>query len=330
MVVNLVMITDIASPERTQISKSKWKEAFGDPFETVERKIRAEARRMSITGKEVVHGGPLSRMNQRHRGRGSMVSELSIDEGGDDYQHDDSLSGTPDNSNHGSNHDDDHGDHGGGGPIIASSATSRQNDGRVHISKGLTNDMVGRFERRMSTASRQSSSSRYRLRLGILRTVDLSGETIETYRRESMASASVSTETYSIDVDIDEPDELKATVVMEVLMTAADVAHNLQGWEHMCKWSSMLYLELRCAYQASRGADPEPRWFENQIGFLESYLLPLARRLEDTGIFGDKIGAQFAQIVEDNRDRWLTDGFDITQKSIQDGAAKFPIADESR
>lgn len=34
LVINLVLTTDIASPERTQIGKSKWKEAFGDPFES--------------------------------------------------------------------------------------------------------------------------------------------------------------------------------------------------------------------------------------------------------------------------------------------------------
>jgi hypothetical protein len=123
---------------------------------------------------------------------------------------------------------------------------------------------------------------------------------------------------------MDEPDELKMTVVMETLMTAADVAHNLQGWDHMAKWSARLYMELRRAYQAKRGGDPQYRWFENQIGFLESYLLPLAHRLEDTGVFG-KAGPDFGRIVEDNRDTWLTHGYDETQMVIETGATRYPI-----
>jgi hypothetical protein len=104
-----------------------------------------------------------------------------------------------------------------------------------------------RFERRMSAASTHTATSKYRQRLGILRTVDLSGETLETYERRGSAHASVNgnmnnshssvgASIYSeasAGPDFDEPDDLKAAVVMETIMTAADVAHNLQGWEQM-------------------------------------------------------------------------------------------------
>jgi hypothetical protein len=352
-VVNLVLNTDIASPERTQITKSKWKEAFGDPFETVERKMRAAeaaaasgGRRLSIAGKEIVsNSANRGLMNRRMRGRGSMVSELSIDEGEDSFDDeidDDIMDGddaslTPENSDHedlpagsfvsgvsrshGSDRQNENNSSDGQHALVATSSSH-------HVRSASLSHVFNSAERRMSTCSRQTTGSKYRLRLGILRTVDLSGETIETYRRESISASSVATETYTVDLESDEPDELKATVVMEVLMTAADVAHNLQGWDHMVKWSGMLYMELRAAFQASRGADPEPRWFENQIGFLESYLMPLARRLEDTGIFGEVVGAQFARIVEENHDRWLTEGFEVTRKCVQEGSERYPIENE--
>lgn len=82
-------------------------------------------------------------------------------------------------------------------------------------------------------------------------------------------------------------------------------------------------MELRSAYIAGRGFDAQPKWFENQIGFLESYLLPLAHRLEDMGIF-QQLGPVFAEIVEGNRDRWLTEGYDVTQKLFAEGEAKMP------
>jgi hypothetical protein len=84
-------------------------------------------------------------------------------------------------------------------------------------------------------------------------------------------------------------------------------------------------MELRRAYVAKRGFDPQEKWFENQIGFLESYLLPVARRLEDTGVFGEEKGQIFAATVEANRDKWLTHGYDESKRIIAAGAKKYPL-----
>jgi hypothetical protein len=83
-------------------------------------------------------------------------------------------------------------------------------------------------------------------------------------------------------------------------------------------------MELRRAHVAKRGFDPQEKWFENQIGFLESYLLPVARRLEDTGVFGEEIGQMFTATVEANRDRWLTQGYEETQTIIAAGNKIYP------
>jgi hypothetical protein len=319
MVVNLVLNTDIASPERTQISKSKWKEAFGDPYETVERKVRAETRRMSMTGQDVQIGANSVR-SRRYTGA-SEYSEMSENE--------DSLSQTPENSFNqeytGEIREATAGDD-FERTLSMNLASLNMSQNNNNMSPDGRQKQHAKFGRRLSSSSRATTTSKYRVRLGILRTVDLSGETIETYNRGSIGGATVMSEdhTSTVDLDMDEPDELKMTVVMETLMTAADVAHNLQGWDHMAKWSARLYMELRRAYQAKRGGDPQYRWFENQIGFLESYLLPLAHRLEDTGVFG-KAGPDFGRIVEDNRDTWLTHGYDETQMVIETGATRYPI-----
>lgn len=300
-VINLVLATDIASPERTQIGKSKWKEAFGDPFETVERKMRAELRRASLTGVQIRARAP-------RRGTGeSGFSELSVEMPSREHNDDDSLSDTPENSEHEQ----------GVGELL----------GSQHRKASMGSTRQSSLDRRMSSASRMTSASA-RVRLGILRTVDLSGETLEAYSRAGSIGHSTTVSSdhgYAIDPDADEPDELKSTVIMETIMTAADVAHNLQGFEQMKKWSSRLYLELRKAYQAGRGFDASAKWFENQIGFLESYLLPLAHRLEDTNVFGSM---EFARIVEDSRDRWLTEGYDEAQRVIAEGAKVYPVAEK--
>jgi hypothetical protein len=188
-----------------------------------------------------------------------------------------------------------------------------------------------KFDRRQSTNT-TVSSHRFRQRLGILRTIDLSGESLETYsRHESTTFSSYSSVVFTVaDEEADEPDELKAMVVLETLLTAADVAHNLQSWQHMVKWSGRLYNELRKAYVEGRGPDVSKQWFENQIGFLEAYLLPLARRLQDTGVFGEEVGAMFPRIVEDNRDQWLTEGYEISQRTIEAGAVLYPLKEEPK
>jgi 3'5'-cyclic nucleotide phosphodiesterase len=328
LVVNLVLCTDLASPERTQIGKSKWKEAFGDPYETLERKLRSDVgempegrqRRASITGSRILIAAGR---------RGSAVSAISTPNSHrhsaaeDDHDEDDSLSGTPDPSE---DESDDARNHSLVTPKFLTDAATAADS--VALNK---------LERRLSASSVQSS--KYRQRLGILRTVDLSGETLETYDRrgsiattksnQSAAEQEASPGEYHRKLQADEPDELKATVVMETLMTAADVAHNLQGWDHMVKWSGRLYMELRRAHVAKRGFDPQEKWFENQIGFLESYLLPVARRLEDTGVFGEEMGQMFTATVEANRDRWLTQGYEETQKIIAAGNKKYPSRESS-
>lgn len=365
IVVDLVLQTDIASPERTQIAKSKWKEAFGEPHETVEAKIRSRMRRLSLQGKDIQVSNSNRKATRRMTAE-SAVSEIS----NGDLSAADSPDVTPENSFH---------EEGGGdeaeavdmqkkqaksaeketteplppaampptdpealGTQSAHVGTLNKRDGIARDGSSIGGDESGKlslndllsatshsvrekFSRRQSTSS--AVSGRFRQRLGILRTIDLSGESLETYsRHESGVFTSHSSVIYTVaDEEADEPDELKSRVVLETILTASDVAHNLQSWDHMVKWSGRLYNELRKAHVDGRGPDVSKNWFENQIGFLESYLLPLARRLEDTGVFGEEVGAQFPRIVEDNRDQWLTDGYEIAQKTIEDGAKKFPV-----
>lgn len=321
--------------------KSKWKEAFGDPYvhtalvfflesvhkptiaththtslshsiETIERKMQAQARRMSLTGQNVAF--------RRHNRRGTAdtgTSDVSFEPAAEDRLQLDSPTITPEGSENGDDDDDDEAKI----DLPANLAAAAAVVDRRSISH--------RIERRRSSMA-NSTASKYRQRLGILRTVDLSGETLETFSRNSSMAHSLSsdpttTTAYHVDLEGDENNDLKATVVMETIMLAADVAHNLQGWDHMVKFSNRLYMELRSAFVKNRGTDPENRWFENQIGFLESYLLPLAHRLDDTGVFGEKVGESFAANVIANRDKWLTDGLDISQRIVQEGAEKLPV-----
>lgn len=108
-------------------------------------------------------------------------------------------------------------------------------------------------DRRRSNTSTGSLLNRGNARLGIRMSIDLSGEALQIYKHVGDTNNS------------EEPDELKMSILLELFLTAADVAHNLQGWEQMVKWSGCLYLELQRALLMGRGTDPSPNWFQNQV-----------------------------------------------------------------
>jgi hypothetical protein len=118
-------------------------------------------------------------------------------------------------------------------------------------------------------------------RLGIRRSMDLSGEVLQQYHSSALQLPSLND---------DQPGELKAVVVMETIMAAADIAQNTQSWDHMVKWSNKLYLELCRAHVAGRGQNVSRNWYRNQIGFLELYVLPVAQKMNEIGVFGALVG----------------------------------------
>mmetsp|Transcript_6137 Transcript_6137/g.15178 ORF Transcript_6137/g.15178 Transcript_6137/m.15178 type:complete len:523 (+) Transcript_6137:60-1628(+) len=296
--INLVLCTDIASPERTQLGKTKWKEAFGDPYETVERKLMKEVqKRKSIESPA------------------QLLQNISVVKAGND---DDSVSVTSHSSE-----DDLNGHKKGGEPMIPKL-----------IEKDNTEGLSGkalRFHRRLSQAGTQTPvTPMRRSRLGFRRSMDLSGEFIEAYNEEKRVSASGESLTRETKIVLPPPekiDDLRESVIMETIIKSADVAHNLQGFRQMVKWSGCLYLELRKAFVANKGDDPMNGWYDNQTGFLDFYVLPLARKLDDTGAYGETRGNIFVAIVEQNRKRWLKEGMHVTMQTVKTGENEFPNED---
>jgi 3'5'-cyclic nucleotide phosphodiesterase len=313
-VIGLILTTDLASSERMQVNKSKWKEAFGDPFETVERKVRRRAS-LELANAKLEEAAKLDRQRTTITvsiaGDGDRTATTEDDEV--------SLSDTPDSSvadpnelNHCNNTTTTSNcGMSVGSFITCTTSTSQMKKTRFKDQVAILPVSVEfvnckKFQRRMSSGAKIPDGlhiNEFRRRLGIRRSIDLSGDVLDNYAQAPGG-------------DLDAPDELKASVVMEVIITAADVAHNLQGWDNMKKWSTCLYHELMKAHDEKRGFNPSKLWFENQLCFLESYLLPLARKLEDTGVYGKRLGPLFAEIVEANRDRWITEGWEVTNNMV--------------
>ncbi|KAL3910341.1 MAG: hypothetical protein SGARI_002170, partial [Bacillariaceae sp.] len=223
-VVNLVLGTDIASPERSQIGKSKWKEAFGDPYETVERKVLKQL--SGGGGKGSLPATPANKASRRMSTQ-SILSELSIEspvaavKAAADLSDDSSVSLSPDSS--------DAEDEGGAkkrrGKAPAMPVTGEESyemplkaaaPAKMRKSKGQAIDsaktapgaldnasqhseqlsgMALKFHRRLSTAGPNATGKRHRsTRLGLRRTMDLSGQSIEVYQSEGTRTSATGAE----------------------------------------------------------------------------------------------------------------------------------------
>ena len=80
---------------------------------------------------------------------------------------------------------------------------------------------------------------------------------------------------------------LRATIVMEHIIQASDVAHTMQHWHIYRKWNQRLFLEMHAAYKAGRmGKNPVEFWYQGELGFFDNYIIPLAKKLKDCNVFG--------------------------------------------
>ena len=62
----------------------------------------------------------------------------------------------------------------------------------------------------------------------------------------------------------------KATIVIEHLIQASDVAHTMQHWHVFRKWNENLFMEMYRAYKDGRAdKDPSEFWYQGEIGFFD-------------------------------------------------------------
>lgn len=107
----------------------------------------------------------------------------------------------------------------------------------------------------------------------------------------------------------------KATIVIEHIIQAADVSHTMQHWHVYQKWNERLFKEMYLAYKAGRGGDKDPTdgWYKGEIWFFDNYVIPLAQKLKECGVFGVS-SAECLNYAVQNRQEWEKKGEDIVQK----------------
>ena len=108
----------------------------------------------------------------------------------------------------------------------------------------------------------------------------------------------------------------KVTSIIEILLQASDVAHTMHNWEVFREWNQCLFEEMSNAYENGRAeANPADNWYKSEIGFFDFYIIPLAKKLQESGVFGES-GDEFVQNAQNNRDRWEREGQEMVVKMV--------------
>lgn len=85
----------------------------------------------------------------------------------------------------------------------------------------------------------------------------------------------------------------------------------VQHWNVYLKWNERFFFECYGSFQAGRAnKDPSVDWYRGEMGFFDFYIIPLAKKLKDCGVFGVS-SAEYLRYAESNRKQWEAQGQDI-------------------
>jgi hypothetical protein len=103
----------------------------------------------------------------------------------------------------------------------------------------------------------------------------------------------------------------QATLVLDHLMQASDVAHTMQHWNVYIKWNRRLFKERYENYRLGHGkSDPAESWFEGEMKFFDTFVIPLAHKLMECGVFGDA-SEEYLNYAKANRRDWQVKGREV-------------------
>jgi hypothetical protein len=110
--------------------------------------------------------------------------------------------------------------------------------------------------------------------------------------------------------------DLKATIVIEHIIQAADVAHTMQHWHVYQKWNRRLFEEMYEAYKSGRSSNnPAESWYKGELWFYDNYIIPLAKKLDECQVFGAS-SDEFLTYALDNRNEWEMKGETIVDELV--------------
>jgi hypothetical protein len=89
------------------------------------------------------------------------------------------------------------------------------------------------------------------------------------------------------------------------------------------KWNQKLFEEnYRAFLEGRQENDPTDGWYKGELGFFDFYLIPLAKKLRDCGVFGVS-SDEYLNYANANRKEWEIKGSEIVERFHQNAIQKF-------
>lgn len=128
--------------------------------------------------------------------------------------------------------------------------------------------------------------------------------------------------------DLHEDVNRKATIVIEHMIQASDIAHTMQHWQIYRKWNEKFFEENMVMYRNGRAQnDPSTYWYRGELGFFDFYIIPLAKKLKECGVFGVS-SDEYLNFALTNRKEWEMQGESVVEKLLQKYPPKIEEEDE--
>jgi class 3 adenylate cyclase len=104
----------------------------------------------------------------------------------------------------------------------------------------------------------------------------------------------------------------KATIVFEHIIQASDVSHTMQHWHTYQKYNARLFEERYVAFRRGVAGEKPPweGWYSGELWFFDNYIIPLAQKLHDCGVFGVSYD-EYINYAQENRSEWERKGEEI-------------------
>jgi hypothetical protein len=123
-------------------------------------------------------------------------------------------------------------------------------------------------------------------------------------------------EAFAVSCDTEKSRIYKSTIIIEHLIQASDVAHTMQHWHIYRRWNENFFKECYKAYLDGRAeSNPADSWYKGEIGFFDFYIIPLAKKLKDCGVFGVS-SDEYLSYAEQNRLEWEQRGEEIVREMV--------------
>merc|ERR1711935_1175854 len=106
----------------------------------------------------------------------------------------------------------------------------------------------------------------------------------------------------------------KATIVYEYIIQAADVCHTMQHWHTYQRFNKRLFEERYVAWlNGHLETDPSVDWYRGEIWFFDNYIIPMAEKLYQCGVFGVSYH-ELLTYAKENKREWESKGVGIVKQ----------------